>query len=55
MSALQEVRDLSSRAGRTRAFRCSSNFFRILCSRSEDFREGMAAFLDKRAPVYSGR
>ena len=27
----------------------------ILCSRSEDFREGMAAFLDKRAPVYSGR
>ncbi len=26
----------------------------ILCSQSEDFREGMAAFLQKRAPVYRG-
>ena len=27
----------------------------ILCSRSEAFREGMAAFLEKRAPVYSAK
>ena len=27
----------------------------LLCTRSDDFREGMAAFLEKRAPRYGGR
>lgn len=27
----------------------------VLCSRSEDFAEGIAAFLEKRKPVYIRR
>ena len=27
----------------------------LLCSRTEDFREGMRAFIEKRDPVYTGR
>jgi enoyl-CoA hydratase/carnithine racemase len=27
----------------------------LMCSRTEDFREGMQAFLEKRDPVYTGR
>jgi enoyl-CoA hydratase/carnithine racemase len=27
----------------------------ILCAQTSDFREGIAAFLEKRKPVYSNR
>ena len=27
----------------------------VLCSRSEDFKEGIQAFLEKRKPVYTNR
>jgi len=27
----------------------------LMCSRTEDFKEGMNAFLEKRQPVYSNR
>ena len=42
-------------AGSLEAAMAIENRNQILCSRTEDAKEGMQAFLEKRDPVYSGR
>ena len=42
-------------AGGLEAAMAIENRNQILCSRTEDAKEGMQAFLEKRAPVYQGR
>ena len=42
-------------AGSLEAAVAMENRNQILCSRTEDAKEGMRAFIEKRDPVYTGR
>ena len=51
----KEGLDLAIDASSLEAAMAVENRNQLLCSRTEDAREGMAAFVEKRSPVYKGR
>jgi enoyl-CoA hydratase/carnithine racemase len=51
----KECLNMSVDAGSIEAVIAMEDRNQVLCSRSEDFKEGIQAFLEKRKPVYTGR
>ncbi|WPG37047.1 enoyl-CoA hydratase/isomerase family protein [Variovorax sp. EBFNA2] len=51
----KEALGLAVDAGSMEAVIAMEDRNQVLCTQTRDFREGMAAFLEKRAPVYTGR
>lgn len=51
----KEGLNMSIDAGGLEAAIAMENRNQVLCSRTQDAKEGMQAFLEKRAPVYTGR
>lgn len=51
----KEGLDLAIDASSLEAAMAVENRNQLMCSRTEDAREGMAAFVEKRPPVYKGR
>ncbi len=51
----KEALGLAVDAGSMEAVIAMEDRNQVLCTQTRDFREGMTAFLEKRAPVYTGR
>ncbi|PLC04520.1 enoyl-CoA hydratase [Variovorax sp. RO1] len=51
----KEALGLAVDAGSMEAVVAMEDRNQVLCTQTRDFREGMTAFLEKRAPVYTGR
>jgi enoyl-CoA hydratase/carnithine racemase len=51
----KECLNMSTDAGSLEAVIAMEDRNQVLCSRSEDFNEGIRAFLEKRKPVYISR